>query len=152
MAVEAVTAWRSVCDACGRSVCERRSRAEAEQGVRDAGGEIRVHPARVLCVKCLAKSEIKFTTVQIGTSRGVTHLEHWPAGVTLCGVDMFPAGFGSKPGFSRGGGQSDWDQPCEGCVRFARRFSGERRIVLDGLNASAFRGPLAPEPASGGAS
>jgi hypothetical protein len=62
------------------------------------------------------KPVVKFITVQITSGPGRTHLEHFPGGATLCGLDMFPAERGPSegPGFCRRGGQGY-------CPRWARR-------------------------------
>lgn len=77
------------------------------------------------------KKAIIFQTVEIGRTPGLKHLEQWPAGVTLCGIDMFPPDGLERPcGFSRGGGRSDWSQPCGECIRYARRFRSQCEIEI----------------------
>lgn len=92
------------------------------------------------------KPPITFSTLEVGSTQGVKHLELWPAGASLCGIDLFPVGEPSeRPGFSRKGGRSDWDTPCAECIRRARRYRGQYAVNIDGQHAYLFRAALNPD-------
>lgn len=88
-------------------------------------------------------------TLEVGTTPGLKHLEDWPAGLSLCGIDLFPEDRDEAPGFGRRGGRSDWNTPCPECVRRARRFTGQRTVTFDGMGADEFRAALAAEREEG---
>lgn len=97
------------------------------------------------------KPPITFSTLEVGSTQGVKHLELWPAGASLCGIDLFPVGEPSeRPGFSRKGGRSDWDTPCAECIRRARRYRGQYAVNIDGQHADLFRAALSQPPESEG--
>lgn len=83
-----------------------------------------------------SRPRLNLGTVQVTVGDPCTHLEHWPAGFTLCGIDLFPPE--DPPGFSRGGGQTgSWEEPCCECLRRAKRFVGAKDVRVIGLPEAA---------------
>lgn len=84
-----------------------------------------------------AERRLSFQTLQTG-AEPCTHLELWPAGTSLCGIDLFPVDREKAPGFSRQGGQTGggWEEPCPECLRRVKRFTSQFTVGIHGLDAA----------------
>lgn len=90
---------------------------------------------------CEGEGPLSLETLEVATTPGLTHLELARAGVSLCGIELFPAGDQPQPlGFSRGGGRSDWSTPCPDCLRLVSSWS--RDVKIEGIHAPVWEAAL----------